>query len=210
MKKWNAFVQFNGDCCTYYVKTEFDVTDKLYEDIQKAICEKRPLSNCSFYDELLKSAEEAADIVKYLDVEDEVPLREDYESEEEYNEAVEEFDSLYGEDAFSIENINIVDPTDYKQFIDNFIGRTFDCFATGEKYEEDFKFRYEDAEIENYWFSVTFDENGTIEEISDISAEGCEYENVKGSYWDECYPAYSFITEEFEEALNDGRTTNEE
>lgn len=196
MKSWSAYVQLNGEEISDYYDIEFEVPEKLYSKMQTAIKKGIPLVNCPFYDELGKKAYAAAEAEINRSLRESAygdkPERSDYDCGEDYEEALEDYLSSDSIDNYSIESFKIFDPGYEANFKSKFIGKTCPDYASGEAYSKDFEYEDDDC-CASYYLTVHFDEDGTITDITDISGEALESEDVKSSSWDDCEPDFDFI-----------------
>ncbi len=165
MKSWKAMVEIIGlyhdDGATFHPEIKFNVSEKLYKKIASAIKTGKKLYKCGFYEELVKRAEDAFDLEEY--VIDEImfdkgkPVRDDFDNEEEYQEAVQEYEEALSQaiDTFTIDNVTIYDPTEEKKFKERYIGKILpeeerDGDGAGSK------------EFEFKWEKIMNTENGVI------------------------------------------------
>jgi len=202
MKKWRAYIHVDGDGVSIYRGYDFDVSDEVYEEIQKAIAAGVPLRDCDFYETLHHDAEDAFDLAEATGFDCEKPDRDDYDDEEDYEADLEEYnenaENLW--DEYTLVDTTIDDPGDLERFKSEFIGREFPDYA-GEGVC-DFDFEYDDLDIITFHVSVQFDDEGKIVDIVSVTGEGLESEDVRSSSWGDCYPDYDFLTDALEEELS--------
>ena len=207
---WKASIQVNGEEVTIYDSVEYPVSDELYSKIQEAIGEGKLLSECGFYKELKILAENAFDLAGYLNLEEEEPAepeREDYEDEESYQEDMEYYKEELEEyqemvenmwDQYSLEEVNVSDPTELKNFKAKFIGRKIQGRGNGEAGKVEYRFQENGFRIVEYEVTVDYDGSGVITDLS-VSASGMESDGLKSSSWGSCHPNYALL----EDFLND-------
>ena len=209
---WKGYIQVNGDGVTFYETVEFPVTDEMYRKIQTAIKTGTPLVRCNFCKELEALAEAQFDLAERTGLREEEPFKDDFDDEEEYEAAMEEFqeslDSLW--DNYSLECIDIDDPGDIERFKKNFVGKTYKSLQDGKGGSLDMNFQEDFERIVDYSLTVHYDETGTITDITDIEASGLESEGLKSSSWNDCYPNYDLLVDLVEEELTEGFEDDEE
>ena len=188
MGTWIAYFQINGEEFSRYPAIEFAVPDELYVRVVEAVDKMIPLVDCDFYHELLILAENALDIDEYTPGND----------EEEYNEALEEFMSEYGDlaDSMGVERCTIDDPGDLKRLNQRFVGKVFPEWAGKNSVNLEYEDDYGDT---TYYLTVHVDDNGAVIDITDVSGSALESESCKSSTWGDCYPDYDLIAENLQE-----------
>lgn len=199
MKRWKAYIEIWNIDISYFRTIEFDVPDDLYEKMTDVLSKGILLRDSDIYKELW----ECFDINErdFID-ENDLPYRDDYDTEEEfleeYNEALE--NAIMD---ITIANIDIYDPNELNNFKKHFIGKRYPNCETGSKYGDRLEL-WEPSDSRNvkYTLEVYFSEDGTITDIDLLSSEGCEWEGIKNSSYAECYPNYELLTEELEKRLN--------
>ncbi len=205
MKTWKGYIQVNGDGAAIFGTPEIDIPDELYEEIQEAIYEGKPLRECGFYQDLTDRVEQAFNLAEYLGITDEEPDRDLYENEKDYSNAMQEYqqrlESVW--DEYFLEYVGVEDPGDLERMKEKFVGDIYPDF-TGQE-EHRFHFDYEtDTLIAQCSLAVHFDPEGKITDITNVYAEGLSSETEKYSNYEECYPDYNLIADILEEKLSDG------
>ena len=198
MKTWRAYFQINGYEFSRFPVVDFDVSDELYEKITAAIDQLIPLPDCDFYQELLSLADNALNLDDYAIGSDERPDPSDFDDEEEYNEALDEWMDEYGElnDSMGVESCIIDDPGDLKRLVAQFRGKVFPEWAGNDTVELEYEDYYG---VTYFYLTVHVDEKGTVLDITDVSGSSLESEDVKSSSWGESYPDYDYIAEKLQE-----------
>ncbi len=218
MKSWKAMLEVVGalhdDGVTLHPEVEFKVPEKLYNKISSAIKQGKELSTLDFYKELVKRTDDALDLESFLIDEgflySEEPAREDCDSEEDYQEALEEFENEKAEAVkfLSVENIYIYDPTEEKHFKEKYIGKTLPKEERGEDGAgcKRYNFTWEDYEYgeRSYSLKIHYDKDGIITDITDISGMAEETNCFpRGGRWGEIYPDYDFIAERLDDMFEE-------
>lgn len=196
-KTWSAQIVMTGETCVY-ATMDFPISDELYEKIQEAIRNEKPLSSCEFYQELKDIAWDSFDPMEWVEIDMEKPeLPEDATEEEieEYEELLEEYNEEVEAitDSFWSEDLTILDPGDERRFKKLFIGTKINGFAGEGKGTKEFNFETETDEIcTSTTLIVHYDENGVITDITDIYCSGLASAGLRES-WDECEPDYGAL-----------------
>ena len=193
MKTWKAYFVIFGDGYNAYPQVEFEIDDALYNRIQEAVNSLKPLKKCDFYQKLLDLADEAPlDPHEYLPMLDDEPERDEYDDDDEFQEAMEEYNE-YVEDMMnevSFEKCIIDDPGDRLRFEKKIIGVQFPAWAGQEWVQEE----YEDDDcVYKYTVYLSVDEDGVVNSVKSIEAEGLESEGLSSSSSSGVYPDYEFI-----------------
>ncbi len=200
---WKGYIQVNGDGVSIYKAIDIPVTDEMYEKIQETVNSGIPLSNCSFYRELSDAAEAEFDLAECIGFESEKPDPDDFEDEEEYEEALEEYkeeaEGLW--DSYFLESVDIDDPGDFERFRAHFIGRQYETLSDGSGGELEVELQEYGDRIVDYYLTVCYDEDGKITDISDLQSSGLESENIKTSNYGDCYPNFDLLSDLLEEKL---------
>ncbi len=222
MAKWKACTQVNGEEFTSFLIYEFEVPNSLYEKAMQLIEDGVPLNDTGVMNELCRYAESSfniKDAVPEYDAEYQLdesePEREYYDSDEEYEEALEEFEdykrineeSYY--DDFFIELTLVEDPGEFIRFKNLFIGKKI---CEGWKNTEDVEDQREGKVEFDYPFgdgfdtyctiNYLYDSNGIITEIFEPIAEACVGETVNSSSFDSIFPDYDECIQAMEEELD--------
>ena len=113
MKQWNGKVTVFGEERTYIFDVVADISDELYE---RAIgCHNRGEElDPDIYEEIEQAIDAKFEIEDYIECDEwmvEKPEKEDYDSDEEYEEALEDFEKEKEEyyDSFYIDHISVED-----------------------------------------------------------------------------------------------------
>ncbi len=203
---WKGYIQVNGSEVSFFEEEEFEVTDELYEKIQEAIKAGTPLSECSFYKELIQKTEEQFDLLEHLDLEDEEPDPDWYFDEEEYRKEMEEFkeyiDNIW--DNYCIADTHVDDPGDLERFKKKFIGKTYGSLKTGGGGTLSLELHEIDERIVDYSLKVDYDTEGTVTDIRDLDSAGLETESERSSSWGASYPDYRLLASMLESRLQEG------
>ena len=174
MNTWKGYIQFNGPECAVYEEVPIEVTDEEYEEINKAVAAGIPLSTLPFYPRMAYE-------VNCFDVSNCVDSNVDY---------------------FCLVYSYVYDPGDFTRFANNFIGKTYPDYATGETYTEFIDLdRCDGDQYAFYRCYIEFDENGTVIDITDISCEGVQSETYSGIDTVECYPDFDYFKHMLENYL---------
>ena len=200
MNTWKTWIQINGEDITHYVQKDIEISDELYSQIKSAVEEGNKLSQCDFADELLNLSEASIDWGEYFE-EDEMPLRDEFDDESEYEEALKEYMEEVRE-SYVVEAIDIDDPGDWQRLKDALVGQSSIDWAADSDYGHVFTFDDQDERDVMYSVEVFFDATGTIKDIGPVNAEGLVYESVRHSEYAECYPDYAFVQSAIESLLN--------
>ena len=194
----------NGEEVTIYESLEYPVSDELYSKILEAIGTGKLLSECDFYGELKELAENAFDLAGYLHLEEEEPVepeREDYEDEESYQEDMEYYKEELEEfremveciwDQYSLEEVNVYDPTELKNFKVKFIRRKIPGRGNGEAGKTEYRFQENGFRIVEYEVTVDNDGSGVITDLS-VTANDMESDGLKCSSCGSCHPNYALL-----------------
>ena len=203
---WHGWIQYNGEDVSIYEDVEFPVTEEEYRKIQDAIAAGRHLAGLDCYAELVEKLIAAFDRTDYLYIEK--PDPDDYEDEEEYEEALQEFQEAWEgfDEQYVLEEATLYDPAEERDFRETFIGKYSPVLKEyAEEEEQGGAFEWEYSEdydrCVEYTLTVEYDENGVITDICDITAEGLESEGVKSSTWSSCSPNYDLLADALAEEL---------
>ena len=184
MNKHEVFVQYNGDGVSRYYKVEVEAADDGSDDLEElAIVEAEKLLKEEF--------------------DEEEPDKDDYDTKEEYEEALSEYKEELEDwmDGWFYEGANIVDPDDMKVLRDSLTGLVVEDYAgNGDEHEEEFEFDDEFCTVRTR-VTIVFDNDGIIQDVKDVYAEGLEWEGVRSSSWAECYPDYDSLRQELVDEL---------
>lgn len=185
----DAYIQYNGEEKSVFVQYDFPIPDELKGKVQEAIENGNALAACDFYEELQRIAEDKFSLSEYLDKE---PDPSDYDTEEEYNEAKEEYEAEI--DSYYLAGVTIADPNDKARLMDALEGLVFPDLEEG---TNELEFEENDEVIARYTLTVEVDSDSHITEITDIEASAMEWDGVNSSSWsDEIYPNYDLIESE--------------
>lgn len=202
MKKWRACAQVNGaDYYTSFTIFEFDVPDNLYDKAIALTKSNKELAGTEIYKELVRVAEGSFDFESACrEYYEEEPNREYYETEAEYQEALQEYEddreSYY--DEFGIEMIWVEDPGDFIRFKKSLLGRKWE----GDQ-SIDIEYEFGDGFTVTGSFSVELNDAEEIIDVIEAEVEACVGENIKYSSWDEILPDYDAIRDIVEERFAD-------
>ena len=210
MKTWKYYIQVNGDGVSIFGNPEFEVSDEMYEKIQKAVAEGKPLESCGFCKELKDLALDSFNLADRVGLTEEEPFEEDFDDEEEFEAAKEEYQEMIDGvwENYCLETLIIEDPGEEDRFKARFVGKKYPAFAGQGEYE--FRFERNDEVCATYCATVHFDPDGKITDITNIWAQGLESESVKSSSYGDCYPEYDLIADILEEELQEAEEENEE
>lgn len=201
MNYWMAHAKINGDGYTKYQEVSVEISNEEYDEIQKAILELKPLEKCSFYKEFIKKAEENIDWASALPWFDTEPVRENYESDEEYEEEKAKFEKAIENDLW-LDYLIVDDPGDLGRLNKEFIGKTYSKLP--KEFRNEYEFEYiDDYDVEHYCGIVSFDDKGTITKIEIVKSEGIESVSIKYTNTNECYPDFGLIEDKLAEDLDD-------
>ena len=179
MSKYEVFIQYNGDGVSRFYKVEVENSDNGTADLEElAIVEAKKL--------LLEDFEEGE------------PDKDDYDTKEEYEEALSEYREELEDwlNEWSFEEANIVDPDDEKELRESLVGCISEEYAGGgDSHEKEFCLDDEFCTVKTS-VTIVFDNEGGIKDVKDVYAEGLEWEGVRSSSWAECYPDYDWLKQE--------------
>ena len=201
MNKWKAYAQINGNGVSYFPIYEFEIEDDLYEKVMQTINAGVSLQETELYYLLKYKAEENLDWSFIFDPND-IPKKDSYDSDEEYEEAMEEYQKdceRIKEDRYCLEVIDIYDPGDITRLKNYFIGKQYPEWANGKQYDIEIQLEDEAIRIAKYSITVSIDENGTIIDMGDVFSVALESESFTRATYVECYPDYDNIQEGIEE-----------
>ena len=102
MKTWKYYIQVNGDGVSIFGNPEFEVSDEMYEKIQKAVAEGKPLESCGFCKELKDLALDSFNLADRVGLTEEEPFEEDFDDEEEFDELSDMIDEGFGTRFFKL------------------------------------------------------------------------------------------------------------
>ena len=202
---WTAYLQYNGNGNSIFESVEFPISVDLFKEIQSCITNCTLIRTTDFYEDLQCKAEEAFNFEGWLReiYHIEKPNKDDYDSESEYQDAVDEDQNEIEQlkDQYYLVNNDILDPTEEKQFKDQFIGTAYNFddeeFIEIEDMHEDGEFRHV-----IYSLIVNFDDNGVITDITDIDAQGLESESIRYTKTNDAYPDYDILSDLLKEELS--------
>lgn len=198
MKQWKAYVEMWNIDITYFRTIEFDIPDDLYTKVTDVIAKRILLKDSDIYGELLKYVKiNEKDFIN----EDDLPYREDYDTEEEFLEEYnEELDNALSN--LTLGNLHIDDPNELLKFKNEFIGKRYPDMGDGIPGSGLYDFNENGERNVSYLLEVYFSEDGTITDIEILSSEGCEWEGIKNSSYSDCYPNYDFLSEQLKNKLD--------
>ena len=128
---------------------------------------------------------------------DEKPLPEDYEDDEEFKEALHEYENCHEsfEERYFLVDSTVYDPADEREFKARFIGRQSPVLKerTGSEYE--YQLSEYDERIAETYLTVKYNPDGVITDVCNIRTEGLENEGVKSSRWGDARPNYDLLVD---------------
>lgn len=191
MKKWKAYIQLYDYDRSWFDEYEFAVTDEQFDEMNNAVRSEMPIRELQCYDKLLDQAVKVIEYDRYVDEWDK-PQKEDYDTEQEYKEEMEEYYSSLPI-KFTLARIDIDDPGDIARLEKEFIGQEIDG-----DYLIDF-------DEEGYERNVSYlidvcSENGKISSIT-VKAEAMESDGIKGGSVHSCYPDYEQVARQIRENI---------
>lgn len=199
MNNWPFYVrldEINGAAITLYEVIDFPLCDELYEKITKAVELGEPLKKCDFIDEVYKVVEEQLDIEGIL----KERAGDEYIPEEEEDEEADYCSPFGHEEDYSIDSVRIYDPGDNKRLNERFSGLCFSEYAGQDN--KSFSV-FDDNWCITHNFTLNFDENGVLKDITNVYSEGDEYGSERYTQTGECYPNYNFIAKYIEELFEE-------
>lgn len=200
MAKQKAYVRINSSERCWYEIVEFEVSDNLYAKINEAVKNNIPLADCDFADELYELAENSLNLDEIIEPDFDKPYPDEFEDEDEYEEALEEYRAECEEllEDVEVEEIYIDDPGDLIRLKKKFVGKKLKDHGDDSVGLQSIFVEYDNEKYETYRVDITFKENGIITDIS-INAMGLQYQDFRSDDYAECYPNYKYI----EKALQD-------
>ena len=198
MNKWKACIQVNGDDYTSFAIHEYEVSDELYGRAKAFVEKNEPLLGTSVEKELEQQAEKSFNIYSVVpEFWDDAPDSDGYEDEEEFNDALSEFerdrDTYY--EGFFIYAIWIEDPGDFARFRNELIGTFLGGTLTETSTWRTLELEYEMSDEFNVSCSldVLVNPEGTIIDVEKAEAEAGVGETIEYSDSDEVLPDYEQI-----------------
>lgn len=198
MAKQKAYVRINSSERCWYEIVEFEVSDDLYAKINEAVENNIPLADCDFADELYELAEKSLNTDEIVEPDFDKPYPDEFEDEDEYEQALEDYQAECEELLEDVEEIYIDDPGDLIRLKKKFVGKKLKDHGDDSVGLQSIFLEYDNEKYETYRVDVTFKENGIITDIS-INAMGLQYQDFRSDNYAECYPNYKYI----ENALQD-------
>ena len=198
MAKQKAYVRINSSERCWYEIVEFEVSDDLYAKINEAVENNIPLADCDFADELYELAENSLNLDEIIEPDFDKPYPDEFEDEDEYEQALEDYRAECEELLEDVEEIYIDDPGDLIRLKKKFVGKKLKDHGDDSVGLQSIFLEYDNEKYETYRVDVTFKENGIITDIS-INAMGLQYQDFRSDNYAECYPNYKYI----EKALQD-------
>lgn len=200
MAKQKAYVRINSSERCWYEIVEFEVSDNLYAKINEAVENNIPLADCDFADELYELAENSLNLVEIIEPDFDKPYPDEFEDEDEYEQALEDYQAECEEllEDVEVEEIYIDDPGDLIRLKKKFVGKKLKDHGDDSVGLQSIFVEYDNEKYETYRVDITFKENGIITDIS-INAMGLQYQDFRSDNYAECYPNYKYI----EDALQD-------
>lgn len=198
MAKQKAYVRINSSERCWYEIVEFEVSDDLYAKINEAVENNIPLADCDFADELYELAENSLNLDEIIEPDFDKPYPDEFEDEDEYEQALEDYQAECEELLEDVEEIYIDDPGDLIRLKKKFVGKKLKDHGDDSVGLQSIFVEYDNEKYETYRVDITFKENGIITDIS-INAVGLQYQDFRSDDYAECYPNYKYI----EDALQD-------
>lgn len=198
MAKQKAYVRINSSERCWYEIVEFEVSDNLYAKINEAVKNNIPLADCDFADELYELAENSLNLDEIIEPDFDKPYPDEFEDEDEYEQALEDYQAECEELLEDVEEIYIDDPGDLIRLKKKFVGKKLKDHGDDSVGLQSIFVEYDNEKYETYRVDITFKENGIITDIS-INAVGLQYQDFRSDDYAECYPNYKYI----EDALQD-------
>lgn len=198
MAKQKAYVRINSSERCWYEIVEFEVSDDLYAKINEAVENNIPLADCDFADELYELAENSLNLDEIIEPDFDKPYPDEFEDEDEYEQALEDYQAECEELLEDVEEIYIDDPGDLIRLKKKFVGKKLKDHGDDSVGLQSIFVEYDNEKYETYRVDITFKENGIITDIS-INAMGLQYQDFRSDDYAECYPNYKYI----EKALQD-------
>lgn len=198
MAKQKAYVRINSSERCWYEIVEFEVSDDLYAKINEAVENNIPLADCDFADELYELAENSLNLDEIIEPDFDKPYPDEFEDEDEYEQALEDYQAECEELLEDVEEIYIDDPGDLIRLKKKFVGKKLKDHGDDSVGLQSIFVEYDNEKYETYRVDITFKENGIITDIT-IDAMGLQYQDFRSDDYAECYPNYKYI----EKALQD-------
>ena len=180
-----------------HLNVEVPISDEEYEKLNEAISNGTELSQLPFYSDLENRARNELDPNTLGENPYGEPEREDFESEEEFQEALEEYNNWEFDD-YEIMDIVINDPGEYARFKKAFVGRKVD-----EDCDEGIDLSdYESNPQREARVHLQLSDDRVIEDVEIESMTECSAESERHVYFESCEPDYWWIQSELERYLD--------
>lgn len=202
MPKQKAYVRINSSERCWYEIVEFEVSDDLYAKINEAVENNIPLADCDFADELYELAEKSLNTDEIVEPDFDKPYPDEFEDEDEYEEALEEYRAECEEifEDVEVEEISIFDPGDLTRLKKKFVGKKLKSHSDDSVGLQSIFLEYDNEKYETYRVDITFKENGIITDIT-VDAMGLQYHDFRSDNYAECYPNYEYIKDALQDAV---------
>ena len=209
MKQWNGKVTVFGEERTYVFDVVADISDELYERAMECYDRGEELDK-DIYEEISNAIEAKFEIEDYIEYDNwmiEKPERENFDSEEEYKEALKDFKEEKEEyyDSFYIDQISVEDIGELLKLKKQFCGKKISDGHDGEDADtetiEHELYSSDGLDITTFVYEIN--SKGILVDIKEINTVTLGSDDCRCGSLEETYPDYDRVEEYFQECVDD-------